>query len=298
MKLVLITLILFTTFTAWSKPCQISVYPKIYTIRENTGLLAKEIVKKSDCESSTTREFVKFLTTTQGVVSSKQLTRMFKSMANKNVVLTPKKISINKLEDFLTERIAFSKNWFVKEINSSKKNAAIVLNEGENLHIDCPTCNFPGSKSIRVITQNPIKNTNHFQMLNAKVLIKAIALVPRGVIQVDNHSLSSKMFKEQEVYVDNPAHIFTNKKALVFYKVNKPLNGDKPLLLNDLVSVSIVKAGTPTSILLNHDGISLKSTAIPLRNGKFGDVIQLRSSRSKKIIVGKVIDYNKVAIEL
>ena len=298
MKLVLITIILFTTFTAWAKPCKISVFPKIYTIRENTGLLTKEIIKKSDCKSSTNREFIKFLTTTKGVVSAKQLTRMFKSMANKDVQLTPSKISIYKLEDFLTERIAFSKSWFVKEINTSRKNASVVLDEGENLHVDCPSCNFPGSKSIRVVIQNPIKNTNRFQMLSAKVLIKTIALVPRGVIQVDNLALSSRMFKEQEVYVDNPAHIFTNKKALVFYKVNKPLTGEKALLLNDLVSISIVKAGTPVNILLSHDGISLSSTAIPLRSGKFGDVIQLRSSRSKKIIVGKVIDYNKVAIEL
>lgn len=298
MKLVLVTLILFTTFTAWSKPCQISVYPKIYTIKESTTLLTKEIIKNSNCDLPTKREFVKFLTTTKGVVSSKQLTRMFKSMANKEITLQPSKIAIYKLEDFLTERIAFSKSWFVKDLKSAKRNAALVLNTNETLLVDCPTCNFPGNKSIRIIVQDPIKNTNKFQMLNAKVLIKTIALVPRGIIQVDNLPLSSKMFKKQEVFVDNPAHIFMNEKALVFYKANKPLTGEKALLLSDLVSVSIVKAGTPTSIQLSHDGISLSSTAIPLRSGKYGDIIQLRSTRSKKIIIGKVIDYNKVAIEL
>jgi flagella basal body P-ring formation protein FlgA len=298
MKLVLFTLIIFTTFTAWSKPCHIGVYPKIYTIDSNISKLTKEIIKKSDCDRAIKLDFVRFLTTTSGVVSNTQLSRMFKSLENKSIRITPSKISIHKLDNYLTDRIAFSKNWFVREINSAKRNSAIVLNSEENLHVDCPSCSFPGNKSIRLITQNPFNNTNKFQMINAKVLIKTTALVPRGIIQVDNQPLSKSMFKEQAVFVDNPAHIFLNKKALVFYKVNKPLTGEKALLLSDLVPVSIVKAGTPASILLDHDGISLKSTAVPLRSGKFGDIIQLRSTRSKKIITGKVIDYNKVAIEL
>ncbi|WP_127715670.1 flagellar basal body P-ring formation chaperone FlgA [Halobacteriovorax sp. HLS] len=298
MKLVLITLILFTTFTAWSKPCSITVHPKIYTISENISTLTKDVIKESNCERNVQLDFVRFLITTQGVVSSSQLARMFNSIENKKVTIHPKKISINKLEDFLTERIAFSKNWFVKNISTAARTSAVILSEEESLQVDCPSCSFPGNKSIRIISQNPISNTNKVQIINAKVLIKTVALIPRGMIQVNNQSLSSSMFKEEEAFVDNPAQVFTNKKSLVFYKVNKPLNGEKPLLISDLVPVSIVKAGTPASITLSQDGISLKSTAIPLRNGKYGEMIQLRSSRSKKIITGKVIDYNKVAIEL
>ena len=298
MRLVLLTLIVFTTFTAWSKSCHIDVYSKVYTLDKNISKLTKEIIKKSDCSQNVKLDFVRFLTTTNGVVSNTQLARMFKSLENKDVKITPSKISIRKLDDYLTDRIAFSKNWFVRDINSAMRKSSIVLNDQENIHVDCPSCSFPGNKSIRLIIQNPINNTNKFQMLNAKVLIKTIALVPRGMIQVNNLPLSENMFKKKAVFVDNPAHIFLNKKALVFYKVNKPLTGEKPLLLSDLIPVSIVKAGTPASILLKHDGISLKSTAIPMRSGKFGDIIQLRSTRSKKIITGKVVDYNKVAIEL
>ena len=220
MRLVLLTLIVFTTFTAWSKSCHIDVYSKVYTLDKNISKLTKEIIKKSDCSQNVKLDFVRFLTTTNGVVSNTQLARMFKSLENKDVKITPSKISIRKLDDYLTDRIAFSKNWFVRDINSAMRKSSIVLNDQENIHVDCPSCSFPGNKSIRLIIQNPINNTNKFQMLNAKVLIKTIALVPRGMIQVNNLPLSENMFKKKAVFVDNPAHIFLNKKALVFYKVN------------------------------------------------------------------------------
>ncbi|OUR92853.1 hypothetical protein A9Q84_20280 [Halobacteriovorax marinus] len=295
-KLLVVLTFLFSV-TSWSKPCKIEIYAKNYLLSDNIAKLSKSIIKKSTCAHSTNSEFMRFLITTNGSVSSSQISRIFKALSGKSVTITPKRITVHKLENYLTERLSFSKNWYIRELKSLNPKGVITLNNNENITVECPNCNYPGNKSIRIIIQNPVKNKNSYFMLNGKLQIKTMALVPRGIIQVDNQPLSKLMFKKKEVFVDNPANIFTNENALTFYKVNKPLNG-KALVLSDLTPVSLVRAGTPTKIYLQTGSISLKSMATPLRSGKYGDTIQLRSTSNNKIIIGKVIDYNKVAIEL
>jgi len=293
----LIFLTILFSISTWSKPCKIEVHPKNYIISDNIAQLSKAIIKKSTCSHAINSEFIRFIITTKGSVSSSQISRIFRTLSEKSVQISPKRITIHKLENYLTERISFSKNWYIRELKSSTRKSVISLKSDENLTIECPNCNYPGSKSIRLVVQNPVHNKSSYHMLNAKLQIKTMALVLRGIIQVDNQPLSKLMFKKKQVFVDNPANIFTNLNALHFYKVNKPINGTA-LLLSDLTSVSLVKAGTPTKIYLKTGSISLSSMATPMRSGKFGDIIQLRSISNKKIIVGKVIDYNKVAIEL
>lgn len=295
-KLLVLFTILFS-FSSWSKTCKIEIHPKNYLLTDNIVKLSKLIIKKSTCSHATNSEFIRFLITTNGNISSKQISRIFKTLSTKSIQVTPRRITVHKLEDYLTERLSFSKNWFIRDLKSVNKRGVITLENSQSLSVECPNCNYPGHKSIRIVIQDTISNKNNYQMLSGKLQIKTMALVPRGIVQVDNQPLSKLMFKKKEVFVDNPANIFTNQRALHFYKVNKPLNG-KPLLLSDLTPVSLVKAGTPTKIYLKTGSISLKSMATPIRSGKYGDIIQLRSISNKKIIVGKVIDYNKVAIEL
>ncbi|PIK14227.1 flagella basal body P-ring formation protein FlgA [Halobacteriovorax sp. JY17] len=294
----LITALTFLiSISAWSKPCQIDIYPKSYLLTDSSMKLGKALIKKSTCDGSTDNEFIRFLIDTKGNTSGKQISRVFSSLVNKPVVIKPDRISIYKLEDYLTERLSFSKNWFIREIQIPTNLPAITLDAKENLSIDCPTCSYPGNKSIRIVINDSLKGINKYHMLTAKLQIKAKALVPRGILKLDNQPLTKQMFKEEEVYTTDPSTLFTNIKTLGFYKVNKSVNS-RAILINDLVSVSLVKAGVPASIILDNGVINLKSTATPLRSAKFGETVQLRSSRNNKIIVGKVIDYNKVSIEL
>lgn len=293
----LFLLTFFISISAWSKPCQIDIHPKSYLLTSSTILLSKSIIKKSTCDNSINSEFVRFIIDTKGNTSGKQISKVFSSLLNKKVLIKPNRISIYKLEDYLTERLSFSKSWYIREIKVPNNLAAITLNDNEHLNIDCPTCNYPGNKSIRIVISNSMKGTNTYHMLNAKLQVKTTALVPRGIIKIDNQPLSESMFREQEIYTDTPARLFTNKKTLGFYKVNKSINS-RAILINDLVPVSLVRAGVPTKVVLDNGVISLKSTATPMRSAKFGETVQMRSLKGNKIIVGKVIDYNKVSVEL
>ncbi|CBW28096.1 hypothetical protein BMS_3353 [Halobacteriovorax marinus SJ] len=293
-----LTLFLFLiSFSAWSNPCQIDIHPKNYLLSNSTTLLSKSLIKKSTCSKATETEFIRFLIDTKGNTSGKQISRVFSSLVNEKVTIKPDRISVYKLEDYLTERLSFSKSWFIREIKTPSKLSAITLDSSENLSIDCPNCNYPGNKSIRVIVSNSMSGANKYHMLNAKLQIKTRALVPKGIIKIDNQPLSKQMFREEEVYTDNPSSLFTNINTLNFYKVNKSID-DRAVLINDLVPVSLVKAGIPTKVILDNGIISLKSVATPLRSARFGETVQLRSSKGNKIIVGKVIDYNKVSVEL
>ncbi|WP_372653923.1 flagella basal body P-ring formation protein FlgA [Halobacteriovorax sp.] len=294
---IFIAITLLSSFSAWSKPCQIDIYPKSFLLTNISTRLTKTLIKKSNCDSATNNEFIRFLIDTKGNTSGNQISRVFSSLVNKKVKITPDRISIFKLEDYLTEKLSFTKSWYIRNIKAPTQLSAITLEKNENLNVDCPSCSYPGNKSIRLVINNTMEGTNKYHMLNAKLQVKTLALVPRGIIKIDNQPLSKSMFKKEEVFTENPSELFTNIDSLVFYKVNKSIN-NRPILINDLVAVSLVKAGMPTSVVLDNGVISLKSTAMPLRSAKFGETVQLRSSRSNKIIVGKVIDYNKVSISL
>jgi flagella basal body P-ring formation protein FlgA len=65
----------------------------------------------------------------------------------------------------------------------------------------------------------------------------------------------------------------------------------------DIQPVNLVSYGTPVKLILKNSNINLSKSAMPARSAQFGDTIEIQTANNKKIL-GRVIDYNKVVIEL
>jgi flagella basal body P-ring formation protein FlgA len=49
---------------------------------------------------------------------------------------------------------------------------------------------------------------------------------------------------------------------------------------------------------MNSGVIKLNGSATPMRAGRLGEVIQLKTINSKKIIIGRITNFNEVEVEL
>ncbi len=277
--------------------CSITSYSKIWTIDGTTPSEVNKAIKKSNCSLETKQIFLHFILTRKGNIHSSIIEREIKKSSDISVSIKPRKLQIKSLNSTLKEKFSNSENWFFKNLTLNSKNKVLVLEKSNTLLLHCNQCEFAGSKNIKLIIQDPVKNLNYQEWAQAKIKVRVEALTAIGNYTVTNAALRKEMFIKRYVYVSSPEKLFTNYKGLVFYKLNKPLRHGQVLNFSDLSSVNLVQAGRPTKIILKHKGLSLSGQALPMRPGKYGEIIQLRHPVTRKLIIGKIIDFNKVSVE-
>ena len=85
---------------------------------------------------------------------------------------------------------------------------------------------------------------------------------------------------------------------LKFYKLNKPLRPGELLRQSDLNPINLVKAGSKTEVIIENELIKLKTYGISRNNGGVGEFVEVFHPQKNKKYQGKVIDLNKVLVEL
>ena len=110
--------------------------------------------------------------------------------------------------------------------------------------------------------------------------------------------LEANDFYADEIYTGNPENIVTTLDNITFYKANRTILQGSAVSNLDLQAVNLINYGTPVNVTLKNQNINLQRTAMPNRSAQFGEIIELKNPNNNKIIAGKVVDYNKVVIEL
>jgi flagella basal body P-ring formation protein FlgA len=104
----------------------------------------------------------------------------------------------------------------------------------------------------------------------------------------------------KEEYIESIPHtdLVTNLETLKFFKINKPLNTGDFLRQSDLNALSLVKAGVKTEVIIENELLKLKTSGISRSNGILGEFVEVYHPEKKKKYYGKVIDINKVHVDL
>jgi flagella basal body P-ring formation protein FlgA len=273
--------------------CEIISYSRI--IRpEKINLNFKDVVKKSNCKSATKLKFVKAIQTSKGLLSSRMLQKEFAIKAD----ILPRKIRIEILEEVLINNYDLSNRWAFQKTHAVGQPAIILLSANESLSFECALCTRAGDKSIKVYIHDAIKGSKRLKWIKSTLMTRTFALISVADFHVNNKPLSLTQFTVKEVFSKHPESFFTNKEKLRFYKLNKILRKNTAINHSDLSPVSLVKNGQAVTIELKNETLSLFGKAIPLKNAFFGETLQLRNLKSNKVIIGKVVDYNKVVVEL
>jgi flagella basal body P-ring formation protein FlgA len=92
--------------------------------------------------------------------------------------------------------------------------------------------------------------------------------------------------------------LISDIETLAFYKTNKPLKAGEILKTADLNAINLVKAGLKTEVVLENQMIRIKTQGISRSNGTIGELVEVYHPQKNKKYQGRVVDINKVLVEL
>lgn len=297
----LLILLTFLSFArvGYSKSCNIETFSKVLYLPGKSSVPSNQIIKDSDCSEIIKSAFSKRIINSNGVISSKVINAIQEIQnTGTTVTLNPTRVKIVNLKNKFKDQFKLSRDWTFGKLKMLNRKVIIGLNEGDSYNLSCELCHTTGQKNISVTTHNPITSLSKTYWVQGTVYISASVLVPKRAISPSETQLTPETFVKKKINVTRPEVYFTNKDQLVFYKLNKPLSKGSGLKFTDLTPINLVSAGIPTKVILKSGGLVLQGTGIPSQSGKFGEVIKLQNPKTRRMIIGKVVDFNKVMVDL
>ena len=283
-----------------SQSCQIEAVRRIIYLSssDTMAITPDDLIEKSNCPIAIEEKFFKILLSFKEGrdIKADHVEKLLKK--NFLVSLKPRTFHLQTLIQVIKDQISLPPSWNLSRIRFlGVKRNIISLSNGEDVKVKCQNCDRTGIKNIEVsILKQGYKKRSFW--LTADLKIKTKALISQKNLGPLNGSMNVHYFKEGFLDSFNPEKFFINRNILSFFKLNRPLNSGRPLLATDLTPLNLVQRGVPSRIIFKKNGLTLSGPGIPLTSGSYGNIIKLRNPKSKKIIVGKIVDFNKIMIEL
>lgn len=292
MKLVFLTLIFSLISSSWA--CQISGPKMVIFNKEKNNSKPSKAFTFTKCSPTQEVKLKGFINDFEGTLSYRAI------LAETGIkVKLESRTELAELNSFLNKRIEKDKEWRFISSNLTGQNDGIVkVSDEESLSLRCDQCSNTGTKNIKIEIYNALKSRYRYLWAQTDLAAKTTALYPVRSLPVNNTALTPSDFETKVVYHTRPEQFFTQANQLVFYKVNKPKSKGEPIKFQDLTPVNLVKMGQPTTVILRNGAIRLETTAISSQSGKLGQQIRLKNTKSKRTIIGKVVNFNKVEVEL
>lgn len=278
--------------------CTIISYGQIYYLAKAKPPFLKRAIKKSTCSQRINLNFLNFIVNSKGTFNERQFNEHLSKQLPIAILLKPKKIKVKTLTDYLTQNLSKERDSKWENIKIVGTNKLITLNRGEELKLKCNNCSQGGIKNVLFISFNESGDKKGKFWVTGNLLFKTTVLSAKNDYQVNHNNLDKFQFQKKEKYVQSPENYFIDTKVIKFYKLNKHLSKNKSLKFNDLTPLYLVRSGSAAKIIFKSKHFKVETMGLPLRNGKIGEMIQLRNLKSKKIILGKVIGFNKVMTNL
>lgn len=280
---------------AYADSCKVELYSKIYRLDAGQTLTSRDVIYKTNCENDITAKISQIISNASGVLTASFLEKEF---INQSVVITPRKISLLDFGMTLRDQLTANSNLYFFNIQSMNQISALSLIEGEVAKATCEGCSSFGEKNIKIDITNPIANTSRTLWFSSKILAKVKVLKAKRNLGYQEKKLSLEDFYNDEIYTSMPQNILGQLDNIQFYKPNKTISEGSVITNMDLQAVNLVTYGTPVKVVLKNQNINLSKNAMPSRSAQFGDAIEVQTINNNKKVLGRVIDYNKVVIEL
>ncbi|MCY4644811.1 MAG: flagellar basal body P-ring formation chaperone FlgA [Bacteriovoracales bacterium] len=280
--------------------CFIETFPNVLFLQEpKKKEHFKGLVLKSNCPERDLNTFWHIAWKVDGKISSHHLNRLIREEGHKvRFELRPNNIKIFHLDKIVLQRIIRRKDFKVKKIGSFGSIRAIGLRDFSDLKFECHACHTTGLKNLNI---NYIAPESDYQK-NIWVTLKLSQLKKVAVASSDIHPFSE--INLQDVVEIMPVDLEVNNfyiqsvSDLKYFKVNKYVARNTPLKHSDLIPKILVGVGKSTHAIVVSGRLKLKMKAIAKENGKYGEFIALYNPDSKKQIRGRVIDFNKVQVDI
>ncbi len=274
-------LILFPVF---GETCHISTYEEIVILSSNSPFNFSPIKNSKNCNSEQLKKIEDLLKLSSGVLKEKYIFQIDQKMK-----ITPSEIKISNIEDLLPKEK--DETW--KRLSSLGKNFPLFFEEKIGGRIDCSHCNKLGQVNFRYI----LSSGKSFWISGEKVKRIVGLRVKKDFIQ-SMSEFKTDDFSLEIIETAHPEDLFLERDHLNFFQSYRKLQKGDILFTNMLRPSHLVKYGRPVKLILKKGNLKLFSEGTSLQNGAFNEFIKIKNDRNQKIISGKVIDYNKVLVEL
>lgn len=273
--------------------CEITL-PHRMVVLGQTGNCGSS-VKFKDCADEIVRDLSEVLTGLEGRVSSKSLVRMM-SLRGHEVALIPASIQVQQLSTLIREDLPLPQGVHVKRVSGINTADLMGLAPGDKVNVRCSQCLYGSQQIINVLIEG-------FDGIQKEITASADFRKMVRAFRVSASVTSFSALTEndlREEYTDSVpfTDLLTDTSALRFYKTNKFIKAGELLRFADLNAVNLVKAGLKTEVILENTLVKIKTHGISRSNGAIGDLVEVYHPEKNKKYQGKVIDSNKVLVEL
>ncbi len=268
--------------------CKIDTFTQIIKINK---IQDDRIIKESSCSGEIKSEFIKFVSNSTGKLSAKSLSRYFKTESNIDVEISPQSFTVKEVSTLIQASLK-DKNVIIKNVTSLFPASSFNLQKNDNINITCKNCDKPGDKNILV------RINNKKIWLNALVHKKRKAYILNRNISDMKSKLNPNDLKEVMISDTGNTVLFEDLEKIKFYKPTKLLRSGEIVKKYDLRKRVLVKFGQRIQVSVKNQNIKINTKAVARRNGYINDVIELVNEKSKKTIYARVIDFDKVQVEL
>lgn len=252
-------------------------------------------VKSNNCSQNTLNELNNILTNIDGRPSTAMLSKMVSDKGLGPIRITPQFIHIRQLKNLIHEQLQSPTGVQVKNVYLSQN--VISFAEGDRIEIRCLNCLFAERQPLEIII-NGFDGTTKIHQAKAdfKKMVRAYRVLTN--LQSFSNIDTGNILKEEHVESIPYTDLVTDLDALKYYKTNKPIKAGTLLRRSDLNAINIVKAGLRTDVIFENQMVRIKTSGISRSTGGIGDLVEIFHPQKNKKYQGKVIDINKVLVEL
>lgn len=231
----------------------------------------------------------------EGKITSFQIAEIFKT---KGLIISvqPQMIQVQHLGQLVREQLHLPTGVQLKSSEAVDANNLLSLAPGDRVEIECTACLFGSRQPLNLNVKGFDGSMKSFTILaDFKKLVKSYRMLTS---QAAFSEITPNMLREE--YVESIPHteLVTNLNTLKFYKLNKPLRAGELLKQSDLNALNLVRAGVMTEVVIENDLVKVKTTGISRSNGVLGQMVEVYHPKKNKKYYGKVIDNNKVLVDL
>ena len=296
MVVLLVAIFLLVFWGDGSHACTVEAHSRYIKTERRGEFALSDVVKRSDCRSDVKRRFIDILSTSSGKVNRSHLKKIIDNVVE--VKIQPEKIEFVDLEELLKNEYPLKKNWVFKNTYFTGRRQLYPYGTDERIQVLCRNCHIPGKKILEVIFYNSSNGNRKVVWGETHVAVRMRSLVALRTLETRS-VLNPDYFKDQFSYTmsDNES-FFIDKKKLLFYKTNKVVREGMVLKFSDLSPVNLVSVGKVAKTIIKKDDMKLTGVGIPLKNGRWGESIHLKGMDGKRMIIGKVVDFDTVEVGL
>lgn len=284
-------LLAFILSTTAAFGCFIETHDQIVILNQGDDFSA--LVKNSDCSSQEQERFVDFARNAQGTITALTFNKIFP-----NTTLRPERVQIHSLSDQMAMHGLLPKHGQVITANRLNDRAFIALNRDQRFDLECPACTSVGENTVKFTIRDQLGLKHSTQWFKVRIGVPTKAYVATKVHQASLNPLDPSGFEIKTIITDRPQELAHAEMPLHFYKISRTLSPGEELKRGQISPVQLVRPGVEAHITVQDGGVLIKGIATPLSFGVYGETIKLKNNRSSRTIMGKVVDHNKVIVEL